>query len=184
MQFPGSAIEAARGDRSAWPTSERESRLRPPQLRRSGMAAWSRSDRPAPFATKPAAGQRLRTPRPVACEAGPVALNGGQGRLAQSVERLVYTEDVGGSSPSPPTNPSQHTNQAGSIHSAWTRPSPPRPMPHCREPRTNCASSISTPSSPTRRKPSDCKPPFASSEPPDSAPGYDAGCGSEAWPTK
>jgi hypothetical protein len=28
------------------------------------------------------------------------------GRLAQLVERLVYTENVGGSSPSSPTNPS------------------------------------------------------------------------------
>jgi hypothetical protein len=27
------------------------------------------------------------------------------GRLAQLVERLLYTQDVGGSSPSPPTNP-------------------------------------------------------------------------------
>ena len=27
------------------------------------------------------------------------------GRLAQLVERFVYTEDVGGSSPSPPTIP-------------------------------------------------------------------------------
>src|SRR5689334_18008962 len=30
------------------------------------------------------------------------------GRLAQSVEHLVYTERVGGSSPSPPTSPSDH----------------------------------------------------------------------------
>lgn len=29
-----------------------------------------------------------------------------RGRLAQLVERFVYTEDVGGSSPSPPTTPS------------------------------------------------------------------------------
>ncbi len=27
------------------------------------------------------------------------------GRLAQLVERLLYTQDVGGSSPSPPTKP-------------------------------------------------------------------------------
>jgi hypothetical protein len=31
-----------------------------------------------------------------------VALMNAQGRLAQLVERLVYTENVGGSSPSPP----------------------------------------------------------------------------------
>jgi hypothetical protein len=32
------------------------------------------------------------------------ALNVSRGRLAQSVERLLYTQDVGGSSPSPPTS--------------------------------------------------------------------------------
>ena len=35
-----------------------------------------------------------------------IASTGQLGRLAQSVERLVYTENVGGSSPSPPTTPS------------------------------------------------------------------------------
>ena len=38
-----------------------------------------------------------------ACLIGTESLEGGQGRLAQLVERLVYTEDVGGSSPSLPT---------------------------------------------------------------------------------
>jgi hypothetical protein len=33
-----------------------------------------------------------------------MAINGREGRLAQLVERLLYTQDVGGSSPSPPTN--------------------------------------------------------------------------------
>ena len=33
----------------------------------------------------------------------PLALRGARGRLAQLVERLLYTEDVGGSSPSSPT---------------------------------------------------------------------------------
>ena len=43
-------------------------------------------------------------------DAGRLALRGGEairegrGRLAQLVERLLYTQDVGGSSPSPPTN--------------------------------------------------------------------------------
>src|SRR5664279_1878053 len=32
-----------------------------------------------------------------------IAINGRRGRLAQLVERLLYTQDVGGSSPSPPT---------------------------------------------------------------------------------
>ena len=34
-----------------------------------------------------------------------LALEGAGGWLAQLVERLVYTENVGGSSPSPPTIP-------------------------------------------------------------------------------
>jgi hypothetical protein len=32
------------------------------------------------------------------------------GRLAQLVERLLYTQDVGGSSPSPPTNRSKQAS--------------------------------------------------------------------------
>jgi hypothetical protein len=36
-------------------------------------------------------------------EGGRGALKHGEGRLAQLVEHLVYTERVGGSSPSPPT---------------------------------------------------------------------------------
>jgi hypothetical protein len=32
-----------------------------------------------------------------------IAINEQRGRLAQLVERLLYTQDVGGSSPSPPT---------------------------------------------------------------------------------
>src|SRR5262245_30163710 len=46
--------------------------------------------------------------RPCACYACPAAHGGdkgdAQGRLAQWVERLLYTQDVGGSSPSPPTS--------------------------------------------------------------------------------
>jgi hypothetical protein len=42
-------------------------------------------------------------PRPLATACG-AALHLAQGRLAQLVEHLVYTERVGGSSPSPPTN--------------------------------------------------------------------------------
>ena len=33
------------------------------------------------------------------------------GRLAQLVERLVYTEEVGGSKPSPPTNHKCHAGE-------------------------------------------------------------------------
>ena len=39
-----------------------------------------------------------------------LASSGLLGRLAQSVERLVYTENVGGSSPSPPTKPRRGRN--------------------------------------------------------------------------
>src|SRR5215207_8087631 len=42
--------------------------------------------------------------RPSPCAAGLIFLSGGQGRLAQLVEQLLYTQRVGGSSPSPPTN--------------------------------------------------------------------------------
>src|SRR4051812_34200851 len=41
--------------------------------------------------------------RPCACLPGQRFLCAKQGRLAQLVEHLVYTERVGGSSPSPPT---------------------------------------------------------------------------------
>jgi hypothetical protein len=43
-------------------------------------------------------------PRRDPCEAPRAILLEGQGRLAQLVEHLVYTERVGGSSPSPPTS--------------------------------------------------------------------------------
>ncbi|CAH1648639.1 hypothetical protein BOSEA31B_10220 [Hyphomicrobiales bacterium] len=47
-----------------------------------------------------------------ACDTAPQALNGKRrGRLAQLVERLVYTEDVGGSSPSLPTTLHGHRGQ-------------------------------------------------------------------------
>jgi hypothetical protein len=42
---------------------------------------------------------------------------GAFGRLAQLVERLLYTQDVGGSSPSPPTTPAL----TGSTRGAATR---------------------------------------------------------------
>jgi hypothetical protein len=45
--------------------------------------------------------EQLRRPLATACGA---ALHLAKGRLAQLVEHLVYTERVGGSSPSPPTN--------------------------------------------------------------------------------
>lgn len=41
-----------------------------------------------------------------------IASTGLPGRLAQSVERLVYTENVGGSSPSPPTGPLRRASRA------------------------------------------------------------------------
>ena len=41
-----------------------------------------------------------------------IASTGLPGRLAQSVERLVYTENVGGSSPSPPTGPLRRSLRA------------------------------------------------------------------------
>lgn len=37
------------------------------------------------------------------------------GRLAQSVERFVYTEDVGGSNPSPPTIKTDHSEDASDV---------------------------------------------------------------------
>jgi hypothetical protein len=40
-----------------------------------------------------------------------IAINEWRGRLAQLVERLLYTQDVGGSSPSPPTRKSLHQNE-------------------------------------------------------------------------
>src|SRR5262245_62063999 len=39
----------------------------------------------------------------LASDRGPAILGEFDGRLAQLVERLLYTQDVGGSSPSPPT---------------------------------------------------------------------------------
>src|SRR3954449_9759063 len=44
-----------------------------------------------------------------ACAARFPFLSGPRGRLAQLVEHLVYTERVGGSSPSPPTIPNART---------------------------------------------------------------------------
>src|SRR5271155_2092823 len=41
---------------------------------------------------------------------GAAALNRARGRLAQLVERFLYTEDVGGSSPSSPTSPGVSRN--------------------------------------------------------------------------
>jgi hypothetical protein len=50
-------------------------------------------------------------------EAGrPIGVDFLQGRLAQLVERLLYTQDVGGSSPSPPTIPSYRVGQGRSGH--------------------------------------------------------------------
>src|SRR5262245_57830020 len=74
-----------------------------------GGAAWSHGAlSPQPNNRRPAApsGRRLAF-RSLA--AGQLAIrrrrsdNIGAGRLAQLVERLLYTQDVGGSSPSPPT---------------------------------------------------------------------------------
>src|SRR3954471_12855296 len=47
------------------------------------------------------------------------AIKVARGRLAQLVERLLYTQDVGGSSPSPPT--SLHTRSAEAASTAGTR---------------------------------------------------------------
>jgi hypothetical protein len=46
-----------------------------------------------------------------------------QGRLAQLVERLVYTENVGGSSPSPPTSPRayRHDGSGGRLSDTTSR---------------------------------------------------------------
>src|SRR5436190_9922036 len=62
---------------------------------------------------------RLEGPRFPASQLAPNARNGDKarrGRLAQLAERLLYTQDVGGSSPSPPTStcPAAHKRQAPS----------------------------------------------------------------------
>ncbi len=49
--------------------------------------------RPGGYLNVPALARRL-----------PAEINLAAGRLAQLVERLLYTQDVGGSNPSPPTN--------------------------------------------------------------------------------
>src|SRR5271169_4063575 len=41
---------------------------------------------------------------PALARGHPAGINHTAGRLAQLVERLLYTQDVGGSSPSPPTS--------------------------------------------------------------------------------
>ena len=51
--------------------------------------------------------------RPRAARAALAPILGGPGRLAQLVEHLVYTEGVGGSSPSPPTLPAEQKSQSG-----------------------------------------------------------------------
>jgi hypothetical protein len=43
------------------------------------------------------------------------AISPRKGRLAQLVERLLYTQDVGGSSPSPPTNFARLRNKPGNF---------------------------------------------------------------------
>lgn len=50
-----------------------------------------------------------------------IASTGFLGRLAQSVERLVYTENVGGSSPSPPTIAPRSRHVLRRIGAAWGR---------------------------------------------------------------
>jgi hypothetical protein len=62
----------------------------------------------------------------MAIRIGCVGANGGDegsrgGRLAQLVERLLYTQDVGGSSPSPPTNDSVSAMQLDDTHAAGHR---------------------------------------------------------------
>ena len=52
-------------------------------------------------------------------------INLGAGRLAQLVERLLYTQDVGGSSPSPPTN----HGVPGKLVNSSTAECPRRAMP-------------------------------------------------------
>jgi hypothetical protein len=126
--FPVYRLGRCNDDPTLHSLKDDESRLPPfvaAPFRRGGLGSLRP---PAVLASRLAAEQRLRTPHPVACEAGPMALNGGQGRLAQSVERLVYTEDVGGSSPSPPT----------SLSFGQLRPAASRACGPCRPGRSRC----------------------------------------------
>ena len=105
---------------SAAPTCARRTRPRPVSGRRRGRKSRPRH-KPACLARSHALSGRMillsrrdgaregmgvccLPERHAPCHATPAAINAREGRLAQLVERLLYTQDVGGSSPSPPTS--------------------------------------------------------------------------------
>ena len=60
--------------------------------------------RPVCLAMMENSGQVISMSRVTLARRHPAEINLAAGRLAQLVERLLYTQDVGGSNPSPPTN--------------------------------------------------------------------------------
>ena len=60
-----------------------------------------------------------------------------RGRLAQLVERFVYTEDVGGSSPSSPTSTPKALRRCYEVVYRFTEPRPPTTRPACAGNRAN-----------------------------------------------
>ena len=95
----------------------------------SGAEAWiSRAARTAAlFRRTPSASDRAEAGSGLACAArlcrlpGEVGARGNRGRLAQLVEHLVYTERVGGSSPSPPTSPRRIALALAAAARRWLR---------------------------------------------------------------